>query len=236
LSEVEMKASDLPELRSLALFAAMSDANFESLTARAYIQTFPPLVDLIVESDPADFLHVVLDGSVELFASWGGRETVMATVQPVTAFILAASLRDAPYLMSGRTLEKSRLVLLPSGDVRAVFERDSGFARAVVHDLSGAYREVVKTTKNLKLRSSLERLANYLLHRQIAAGALSFTLPIEKRRIASFLGMTPENLSRAIRALQSYGVRIDGADVTIGDLAALQELARPTPLIDDPAH
>ena len=231
-----MKPTNIPELRGLDLFAAMTDENFESLTRRAYIQTFPPLVDLIIESDPADFLHVVLEGSVELFASWGGRETVMSTVRPVTAFILAASLRDAPYLVSARTLEKSRLVLLPSVDVRAIFERDSGFARAVVHDLSGAYRVVIKTTKNLKLRSSLERLANYLLHLQSGFGALSFSLPIEKRRIASFLGMTPENLSRAIRALQSHGVKIDGADVTIGDLAALQELARPTPLIDDPAH
>lgn len=231
-----MKPTDLSELRAIELFSSMSDEAFESLTRRAYIQTFPPLVDLIVENDPADFLHVVLEGSVELFAGWGGRETVMATVLPGATFILAATLRDAPYLMSARTLEKSRIVLLPAVDVRALFEKDSGFARAVVHEVSGSYREVVKTTKNLKLRSSLERLANYLLHRHDAAGSTTFTLPIEKRRIASFLGMTPENLSRAIRALQGYGVSIEGAEVTIEDLAALQRLARPTPLIDDPAH
>jgi hypothetical protein len=32
--------------------------------------------------------------------------------------ILAACIRDAPYLMSARTLEKSRIVLIPSGDLR----------------------------------------------------------------------------------------------------------------------
>ena len=45
--------------------------------------------------------------------------------------------------------------------------------------------------------------------------------------------MTPENLSRAIKALQPYGVEIDGARVRITDLADLEGLAKPSPLIDD---
>ncbi len=231
-----MRPADLPELRSLDLLDGMEDANFELLTRGAYVQTFPPQVELITEGDAADFLHVVLDGSVELFANWNRRETVLATVRPVTTFILAATIRDAPYLMSARTLEKTRLALLPSRDVRDLFERDAAFARSIVRDLAGAFRVMIKTTKNLKLRSSVERLANYLLRQQELAGRLDFVLPDEKRRIASFLGMTPENLSRAIRALRPYAVRIEGSDVTIEDLPTLLRLARPTPLIDDPAH
>lgn len=203
----------------------------------AYVQNQPPQIKLITEGEPSDFLHIVIDGAVEMFAGWSGRVTTMASVRPLGTFILAASIRDAPYLMLARTLEKSRLVLVPSEDVRQVFENDNGFARAVVTELAQWYRSVIKNTKNLKLRTSIERLANYLVRKQTSAGGVgSFELDIEKRRLATYLGMTAENLSRAFKALHPYGVTIDGARVTVTSHRDLIELAKPTPLIDDPAH
>lgn len=229
-----MRASDIPEIRNLDLFAGMSEANFQDLIRAAYVQTFPPRVDLITEGDQADFLHVVISGSIELYSVWNRHETSMATVRPVTSFILAATIVDGVYLTSARTTEKSRVVLLPSLDVREIFDRDHGFARTVVIELAMSYRSVIKNTKNLKLRSSLERLANYLIRSHLRAnGDMGFDLTIEKRRLASFLGMTPENLSRAIKSLRPYGVQFDGARVTITDIDALKTLAKPSPLIDD---
>ena len=214
----------------------MNNENFETLIRGGYVQTFPPQVELITEGDHSDFLHIVTEGSVELFATWNGRETMMATVRPISTFILAATIRDAPYLMSARTIEKTRLVLLPSMDVRAAFEVDNNFARAVVTELAQCYRAVVKNSKNIKLRTSIERLANYIIRQQHNnGGAAEFELKLEKRRLASFLGMTPENLSRSIKALRPYGVKIDGSRVLIADPEDLKALAKPSPLIDDPS-
>jgi len=104
-----------------------------------------------------------------------------------------------------------------------------------VMELAYCYRGVVKSVKGLKLRTSIERLANYLLKWQKKTGGnATFALTIEKRRLASVLGMTPENLSRAIKALRPYGVIIDGQSVEITKPADLHRLAKPTPLIDDP--
>jgi len=231
-----LKASDFPEIQSLPLFRDMEDENFETLVRGAYVQNFPPQIELISEGEPSDFLHFLIEGSVELFAAWNGRDTTMATVRPLGTFILAATIKDAPNLMSARTLEKSRLVLIPSEDVRDVFAKDNVFARAIVAELADCYRAVIKNSKNLKLRTSIERLANYLARKQAgAAGATSFQLDIEKRRLASYLAMTPENLSRAIKALQPYGVVIDGTQVTITNQKDFIGLAKPTPLIDDPS-
>ena len=54
----------------------------------------------------------------------------MATVRPISTFILSATIRNASYLMSACTLEKSRIVLLPSVEVQAAFDVDAAFARA----------------------------------------------------------------------------------------------------------
>lgn len=228
-----MSESYKEEIRDLPLFAQMDDMNFRALMRGAYVQNFPPRIDLIHENEPPDFLHVVLSGSVDLFSAWNGRETSMATVRPVSTFILAASVRDLPYLMSARTLEKSRIALIPSQDVRAVFATDGAFAQAIVAELAQCYRSVVKNTKDLKLRTSLERLANYLLRQQGRTGNSEFDLTMEKRRLASFLGMTPENLSRAFKGLEPYGVKVEGNHIIITELADLTSFAKPHPLIDD---
>lgn len=229
-----MRPDDIPAIRSLDLFKHMDDEPFHELIRGAYVQMFPPQVDLITEGDQADFLHIIMSGSVELFANWNGRETSMSTVYPVSTFILAATIKNGPYLMSARSIEKSRIIMLPSVDVRSVFEYDNGFARAVVGELAQCYRAVVKNTKNLKLRTSLERLANFVLRVHKAQGnAFEFELQQEKRRLASFLGMTPENLSRSIKALRPYGVDIDGSTVRITNLDDLNMLAKPNRLIDD---
>lgn len=229
-----MPESQFPEVRALDLFAEMEQENFRALMRGAYVQNFPPQIELITEGEPSDFLHVVVTGSIDLFSKWNGRETSMATIRPVSTFILAATIRDAPYLMSARTLEKSRIVLLPSQDVRAIFDVDAAFARAIVMELALCYRQVIKHSKDLKLRTSLERLANYLLRQQARCdGASEFDLQNEKRRLASFLGMTPENLSRAFKGLQSRGVIVNGNRITINDQRALESFAKASPLIDD---
>ncbi len=221
------------EVRNLAMFADMEDSSFDALMRGAYVQNFPPRIDLITEGETPDFLHIVVAGAVDLFSSWNGRETSLATVRPVSTFILAATIKNAPYLMSARTLEKSRVVLLPSEDVRSIFDEDNAFARAIVTELSQCYRAVVKNTKDLKLRTSRERLANYLLRQRAHMQSETFYLTMEKRRLASFLGMTPENLSRAFKGLESYGVKVIGSQIQITDLGDLTRFAKPSPLIDD---
>jgi CRP/FNR family transcriptional activator FtrB len=228
-----MPQSYYEDVRGLRLFAQMDQENFDVLMRGAYVQNFPPRIDLITEGEPPDFLHVVLSGAIDLFSEWNGRETSMATVRPVSTFILAATIKEAPYLMSARTLEKSRIALIPSQDVRQVFDTDGAFARAIVDELAQCYRAVIKNTKDLKLRTSLERLANYLLRQQTRTGSTEFNLNMEKRRLASFLGMTPENLSRAFKGLEPYGVKVSRNRIIIGDVGDLTRFAKPNSFIDD---
>ncbi|MBI1219991.1 MAG: helix-turn-helix domain-containing protein [Rhodobacteraceae bacterium] len=232
-----MRDAELPDIRQLPLFRTMAEANFATVTRAAYDQTFPAQVQLIDEGATADFLHIVIEGSVELFAGWQGRETTLAVLRPVSTFILAACIRDAPYLMSARTLEKTRVILVPSVDLRAVFRIDPEFAMATITELAACYRSVVRHTKDLKLRSARERLAAYILKQaRTAPNGVSFLLPIEKRLLASFLGITPESLSRAMKSLQEVGAKVDGQRIIITDRRALEAVAHPTPLIDGPDH
>lgn len=227
-----MRPEDAAAIRDLPLFRDAREETFAELVRAGYLQRFPPGVVLINENDPADFLHVVVEGLVEMFAATAGRETTISIVRPVGAFILAAVLNDDVYLQSARTLERSQVLMIPSEAVRAAMGADPAFTRAVVGELARGYRRAVKEVKNQKLRTGAERLANWLLREAGPGNAVR--LLFEKRVLSSLLGMTPENLSRAFSTLRVHGVSTRGAEIVIEDRAALTAFARPNPLIDAP--
>jgi CRP/FNR family transcriptional activator FtrB len=230
-----MRDADAEIVRALPLFSGMQQAHFETLIGAGYLQRFPHRVVLAHEGERPDFLHVLVQGSIEFFSESRGRGTTLSFLKPPGAFILAAVVLDQLYLKSARTAEPSVVVLIPAEAVQNVFERDPAFARAVVAELAFRYRGIVKDLKNQRLRTSLERLANWILAYNEECGRPgSFTLPVEKRALAHLLGMRPENLSRSLGELAGVGVEVRGPIIKIGDIAALTEFAKPDPLIDDP--
>lgn len=229
-----MKSADLERVRALPPFNTVSESVFRDVTAGAFLQKFPAGTTLLNEGDPVDFLYVLLDGSVELAASGNDRDTTLAVLQPVSTFILAAVVLDADALMSARTMERSDILMLSGEALRRSMGDEPALAVAVAQELAGCYRGLVRALKNQKLRGGIERLANYLLTEQVRwSGVETFTLPHEKRVLASLLGMTPENLSRAFAALADYGVVVHGPQVTISRPVVLNRLAKPDPLIDN---
>jgi CRP/FNR family transcriptional regulator, transcriptional activator FtrB len=212
----------------------MAEAEFDRLMQASFLQRFPAHVVLINEGESADFLHVVVEGLVELFSRHQDRETTIGFASPVSTFILAAAVTDKVYLKSARTTVASQILMIPAEAIRAAFASDVAFARAVVSELAERYREIVRELKDQKLRTSLERLAAWIL-RQAGPGDgdLTVTIPHDKGALASRLGMSRENLSRNFAGLEAYGVTVSGRHITCRDRKALESLAHLDPLIDN---
>ncbi len=229
-----MRQADLEEMRALTLFEGVADRHVEAMLKAAFLQRFPPMVELVRDGEPADFLHIIVEGQVEVYAAYGDRETTIAVQGPGHAFIIAAVILDRVYLKSARALTAARILLLPAEAVRTAFAEDATFCRSLGREMALSYRAVVKELKNQKLRSSLERVANWLIACNATSGATgAFTLPFDKKILASRLGMAPEVLSRSFAALQAYGVEVNGPQIRLTDMHALVRLARPIATIDD---
>ena len=230
-----MRDDEIEEVRRLSLFAGVDPSRTEAMLRSSFLQRFPAHVELAREGDQADFLHVVVDGQVEVFSAYRDRETTVSVIGAGNSFIVAAVVLDRIYLKSARTLTTSRILLVPAEAVRRYFAEDAAFARSLALELALAYRGVVKELKNQKLRSSLERLANWLLAQEKETGCRGrFTLPFEKRTLAARLGMAPEVLSRSFASLIPYQVTVKNSEIQLRDINALIGLAKPTPTIDDP--
>lgn len=232
-----MRADEYQTAAALPYFAGLKEASVKKLLDGALLQRFPVHADIISQGQNPDFLHVLVEGRVEVFTSYRDRETTVDILGEGDCFILAAVFLDKAYLKSARSLTPTRLLLVPAAAVRAVFREDAAYAEKCATDLANGYRRLVKEVNNLKLRSSLERLANWLLHharRDEANGR--FVIPFDKKTLAGKLGIAPEVLSRHFATLGAHGVKVTGKAVEVTDLALLETLAQPVPIIDDPGY
>ena len=139
----------------------------------------------------------------------------------------------SPYLMQARVLEPSRFLLIEADLFRSAVQDEPALAQAMIGSLAGQFRRMVRQIKNLKLRSSTQRVGCYILalsHEQKSPDRV--VLPFEKNLIASELGMTRESFSRTLSALQHHGIAVQGDTIAIEDANRLAAISGLDPLID----
>jgi CRP/FNR family transcriptional activator FtrB len=226
--------SDWDAVRGAALFAAMSETNFRALRDAAVVNRLSKGAPIARSGERV--LHVLAEGTVELYGSHDGQSATIDVKEPVSALNLAAILRSASPVEQLRTVSPARILAIPAETVRDIFRRDPNFALAVAGELAEGYRDVMRLLMNEKLRTSVERLAAWIITScRIDGNRASVELKFNKRILASRLGMAPENLSRNLALLERYGVRNAGRDIMVDDLRLLQDFAKPNPSIDGPA-
>jgi CRP/FNR family transcriptional activator FtrB len=229
-----IRDDDIAALRSLTPFSEMAEENLQALVQASYLQRFPASTELIEEGDRADMLHILLDGVMELYGRFKDREGTLIIMHPVRAFILAAIVQDLPYLMSARTVHPARILMIPAPIAQRLLRSDSAFNDAMMRALADEFRRVLKALKSHKLRDGTERIAAYFLElRHKNADADVVRLPADRKTIATYLGMTRENLSRSLQTVREHGAAVRGNEIHFRDIDKLRMLAYPSRLIDD---
>lgn len=222
-------------LCSLPLFRCVESGTIHSLVSSALLRKMQADSHLFQEGERPEFLHVLLDGIVELYSQHGNHSFGFSLLRPHSVFILAAVLLDAPYLNSAATLENSEVLMIPVSAFRSAIATDPALARTVEAETALAYRRVMKECKSQRFRPAGERLANWLLRNMKPNGLGGVVhLPFNKRKLASHIGTTPETLSRLLGELTVYGVRSSSsAEIMIDDPVTLAGFAGPDPLLDE---
>ena len=225
----------LADFKSIRLFADVPDAHLQELARRAWQERLSPRTVAIEQDASCKALYALLEGTAEVLSGVDDRETVIDVVEPGSVLLLACVVTAIPYVASVRTLSPVRILAVPAPAVRELFDGDKAFARSVAGELSRSSCRMLLDLKSLKVRTSIERLADWLISAADGQGngKREFRLPFGKRTLASRLGMTPECLSRSLRSLAAHGVRVRGREVTVADRAALVSFAGQDPEISD---
>jgi CRP/FNR family transcriptional activator FtrB len=217
----------LADFKAIRLFGEAPGIDLQELACLAWQERLAPRAMVVEQDASCEALYALLEGTVEVFSGFDEQETVIDVVGPGSVLLLACVVTAIPYIASVRTLSPARILAVPAPAVRELFDGDKAFARSVAGELSRSSCRMLLDLKSLKVRTSIERLADWLISAADGQGngRSEFRLPFGKRTLASRLGMTPECLSRSLRSLTAHGVRVRGREVTVADCAALVAFA-----------
>ncbi|MCW3845995.1 helix-turn-helix domain-containing protein [Sphingomonas sp. LB-2] len=226
-------ATALDAFRSIGWLAAVAPSTIERLAAQAMVMRMPRGAQIFDQAEIPTFAQFLLAGSIELLAVRGEEETLVELLRPVDALLPAAVLGALPYLVRARVRDDAVMLLVPAEAFRAAVAADHALCLAVLACQATQFRRQMKLAKAIRLRSAEERVGAFLLALAKARpGANEIRLPIEKRQIASQLGMTRETLSRVLPVLAPHGLRVAGDRLFVDDLAAARTAFPYDPLID----
>ncbi len=205
----------------------------DRLAEQSALHRMPPGSVLFEQAETPAFALLLVKGSVELLGIRGEEETLVEFVRAPDLLLPAAVLNRQPYLLRARVLDEARLVMIQAETFRLAAATDHALCLAILACQAGQFRRQINHAKNLQLRSAEERVGCYLLALvQRSPTGEPVRLPLEKRLIASQLGMTRETFSRTLSVVGRHGVQVNGDLVVVTDLAAAQAHFRLDPLID----
>ena len=123
--------------------------------------------------------------------------------------------------------EASRLLFVGRESLIGLIGDDPSFAMAMLGVLSMRLRRFVRVIEGLSLREAPGRLASYLLFLEAQQPDKDMiALDMSKGNLASFLGTTPETLSRIIARMEEAAlIKGHGARIKIENRKGLEALA-----------
>ncbi len=209
----------LDELRSVDLFAGLTDQQLSELMAGSTELAVQPGLELFREGEYADFWWVLLDGAVDLIRHVGPEDTVVARMD--TPGRWAGGFRawddQGVYLATGRVATPSRVLQIPASVLR---ERVSAWFPLGGHLIEGLYRTARSIEATARQRQSL-----------VTLGTLAAGLAHEINNPAAAAVRAVDALQDACQALVASVSGLASHGVSAGQLAQLdllrQEVAGP---------
>lgn len=220
-------------LATLAPFSRLDEQTCRAVAAQTMTMRVPRRTTIFAQGEVPNAQVIVLEGTVHLSGSSnGGPEMLVETVTAPDLLLPAAILEDAPYLLRAQAATECRLLLIPAETLRRLVSTEPSVALGVIACLTKQFRRMTRQVKTLKLRTTTQRVAAYLLALAESENGQEIVLPYDKGTIAAELGMTRESLSRAFASLEANAIFVTGNKVTIRDRQKLQDYCPRDQLID----
>jgi CRP-like cAMP-binding protein len=208
------------ELRRIALFSALDEAQLEAVIATMHVRRIAD----------GELLFQIGDPAPEFFYLRSGGEKVIDLVQPRQTFAEAVMFMErTDYPVSAQVLAAGELYVFDQTTMLTLLRDSNETCLRMLGALSRRLRHHVEEIDRLTLHSASFRLASYLLQRCVEreSGPCEVQLDAPKHVIASRLAIQPETFSRILARMSKQGtISVDGNVLRIEDVDAMREMVR----------
>jgi CRP-like cAMP-binding protein len=214
------------ELKTL-FFEKVSTLEIESMCTRKIEKSYKKGEIIIGEgSEIKEFLYLK-QGLVKLLRGEGNeKEQIICFAGPLDFVSLLSIFTNTHYNYSVIALEDSVTCSIDLAEVKSIASQNGAFAMGIIEKISKATDNIIQTFLEVKHRRLYGRIAYILLYfsDKVYKGN-TFDLPVSRKEMAEFIGMTTENVIRTLSEFRKDGIiRIYGKTIEIIDFERLRSI------------
>lgn len=219
-----------------ALFEGLERPQKEALARIAVPQEFRTGELIFSEGDAADGFYIIAEGRVRVFKIGAdGREQTLHIFRANESFAEVPTFHGDTYPAFAAAVGPALLLFFQRGRFIGLMKQDFPLCLNMFRVLAGRLLDLAGLIEGLSLKETPARVAAYLLmlsEAQHEPGPV--TLDTSKAQLATFIGATPETLSRVLARMAQAGAieLLKGRRVRIRDLAQLRDWSEGTEKLD----
>ena len=174
--------------------------------------------------DPSDKLFILHKGKVKVYRlADSGKEQLMRILNPGDFAGELALFSATDHDSYAEIMQSAEICTIHRADLHELLLQYPDISLHVLAELARRLDTSEKQTAAIATASINARLAHYLADQAEQENASTFNLPMSRKNLASFMGTTPETVSRRLGEFEEAGwIRQSGQrKITILDLDAL---------------
>lgn len=191
---------------SVPIFNHLQPEELVFIANKAVTRTYERGEFIHRSGDFTEQLYIVQQGKVKVYRlSEGGREQLVRILLPgdfAGEMALFTALENDSY---AEAMEDSRICTIQHKDVNELLQRYPAISLHMLAELAKRLDNSEKQTAIIAGESVNARIGKYLLALAQQAGKESFELPMSRKHLASYLGTSPETISRRLGEFEEAG-------------------------------
>ena len=224
---MEKDTPQYDNIRGHYLFSGLEEDVFDALASDIAVESFEKGEILFHRGDIASDFYYVESGQIELsLISPDGQKKIVEVIAHGRTFAEAiVFMRESKFPVTAEAISDSVVFRIPNAAYRSLLQDNTNACMRLLNDVCRHLHQRVQEIERLTVQNARSRLASYLIDHIVETNDDEATvrLDLPKHIIASRLSVTPETLSRLLRAMADDGIlTVDDRLIFVHSLARLR--------------
>lgn len=212
-----------------AVFSYLNDQAIEELCEHKEEQLFRKGEIINHEGEKISNFKYLKSGLVKLYRRTpNGDEQVLTITRPFEFVSNMSIFSEERYQYSVSALEDSVVCMVKLDFIKKLFLKNGGFAMGLLTKISRINDKIISQTLDIRQKNLIGRVAFVLLYftNEIYRSRV-FDLPVSRKEIADYIGMSSANVIRTLSDFKREGIiRVFGKTIEVVDIEKLEVISR----------
>jgi len=157
-----------------------------------------------------------------------GDEQVITITRPFEFVSNMSIFSEERYKYSVSAVEDSVICVVKLDFIKALFLKNGGFALGMITKISKINDKIISQTLDIRQKNLIGRVAYVLLYfTKEIYNSMVFDLPLSRKEIADYIGMSTANVIRTLSDFKKDGIiRVFGKTIEVVDINKLEIISK----------